>query len=195
PTGAVQRLPMIVLHHDLVAQIGAMPSPAAGDYRGNVEETESGNGLPGVKNPAGRTRNRIHVRPSGICDAASPLQQVEERALSPEDPAQVAVQHPHDRSRGNHAAIGHPPFNTALTGARDGVGIYRAREDPSAAILDDSFGCETGGDGYCSGDVGRAVFRKRDGGDALGVAAHRPNATMRSMAPRARAAMSGGTVT
>ena len=44
-------------------------------------------------------------------------------------------------------------------------------------------------------DVGLAVLRQRDGGDALHVRLHRPSATIRSIAPRARAAISGGTVT
>ena len=43
-------------------------------------------------------------------------------------------------------------------------------------------------------DVGFAVLLQRGRGDALGVRSHRPSATIRSIAPRARAAMSGGTV-
>ena len=71
---------------------------------------------------------------------------------------------------------------------------WAAREHAAAPVLDAPLRHEPGRDGDGGGDVGVAVLSQREGGDALGVRAHFPSATMRSMAPRARAAMSGGTV-
>ena len=45
-----------------------------------------------------------------------------------------------------------------------------------------------------AGDVSIAVLCQRKRGYAFGLGRHRPSATMRSMAPRARSAMSRGTV-
>ena len=95
---------------------------------------------------------------------------------------------------GEESAVGSAPLDAALARAGHRVGERSTGEDAAAPILDHSFGGKIGRNGDGGGDVAVAVFGQREGGDAIGFGRHRPSATMRSMAPRARTAMSSGTV-
>ncbi len=178
-----------------MAEIEAVAGATAGEHRGDIEGPEPRRGLPGVEDPAPGAGDGLHVRPRRRRDAAGALEQVQHRALGPEDAVEGAAHHPDHRAGRNHAAVRRPPFDPALAGVRDGVGERRARHHATAAILDPALGLDPGRHGEAGGDVGLAVLGERDGGDALRVRPHRPSATIRSIAPRARAAMSGGTVT
>ena len=186
---------MVVLDHHLVAEIQPMACASAGQDGGDVERSESGGGLSGVEDPAARAGDGLNVGPGGGGDAAGALEQVQHRPLRPQDAGQGAVDQADRRSRRCHAAVGSPPFDPAVAGPRHCVGVWPPRHHSTGPILDPALGIHTGGDGEPGRDIAVPVLREGRGRDALRVGRHRPSATIRSMAPRARAAISGGTVT
>ena len=171
-----------------------MSRAAARDHRRDVERAESGRGLAGVEYPAGKPGDGVDVCPGQRRDAARALKEIEHGPFGAKYPRERTRDDSGSGAGGEQPSIGCAPGNPALAGPRHGIGKGRAGHHAAAPVLDDAFRLESSGNGDGAGDVSIAVLCQRKRGYAFGLGRHRPSATMRSMAPRARSAISWGTV-
>jgi hypothetical protein len=86
---------MVVLDHHGMAQVEPMDFAAAGEYRGDVEQTQAGCGLAGMEKSTAGTGERFYETPSEPGDSGSALQQIEKRAFHPEESSPGSVNPPH----------------------------------------------------------------------------------------------------
>jgi hypothetical protein len=131
---------VVVLHHHLVREIGAMPGAAGGEHGGDVERPESRGGLAGVEDAAGRTGDGAHVGAGGAGDSAGPLQQVEHRPLGSKDPPKRPAHHADHRAGADALTLGREPLDPAPAQGGHRVGERRSGEHPAAAELQPSLG-------------------------------------------------------
>ncbi len=206
---------MVVLYHHLVGEIQPVGRSTAGQDRVNVEEAETWGGLPGVQDPGAGALYRVHVHPGQRRDPRCPLQEIQQGSFGTEYCPEIPL-HRADYCPGKEAIslAGGPTDSSQVTLLRDRIGIGESGNDSRRAEFDDGRTSEMWGDGQLGGDVMRAIFDKRFPGYPCGVridvvqapsarsplhrspfTVHRPRATIRSRAPRARFAMSGGTLT
>ena len=171
-----------------------MTGAAAQYHRGDVEGAEAGCGLPGMEDSAAGAGDGVDVGARRGGDAAGPLEQVEHGALGAKEAFERAVQHADDSAGIDCAPLLRAPVDAAGARPRHRVGVSDAGQYAPAPIFDDAFGLESRRHGDRGGDVGVAVLGEDRGGYPRRVRAHFPSATMRSIAPRARAAISAGTV-
>lgn len=93
---ARERLPVIVLDHDLMLQVQSVPVASPRDDSGNIQYAQAGCRFPGMENTAARSLDGIDVRPGSGGYPRGTLEQVQQRPLCLKDGPKLSPNDPDD---------------------------------------------------------------------------------------------------
>src|SRR4051812_25985957 len=91
-----------------------------------------------MEDSAIRALNRLHKAPGGSRDSGGALQEIQQRALGPEDAPELSAYQADSRSAANRSPIPDVPLDGAATVARHGGGEVPPRQSAPTPKFDDA---------------------------------------------------------